>query len=128
LPCGNYIFDYRNPAVTDWLLKYYILSPTALGSPAISGLFIDDFWCSLATNTTQECTDPVPGPSEVDPNNQVDTGLSNDSLHEITNAWLESMQIMQQAILGTVSLSACVIVEGTHTQNRTQMWAATRGH
>lgn len=102
LPCGEYLFDHRNGSqLTEWLLKHYILSPTALGSDAISGLFIDDFWCSLDVNSTQDCNDPVPGPSEIDSNSQMDMGLTNRSVWEITTGWLHNMERIQEAIVET---------------------------
>lgn len=100
LPCGEYLWDYRNGSqLTEWLVKNFILSDTALASPAVSGVFIDDFWCSLRDNSTTECNDPVPGPSEIDPNSQLDMGLSNESLWEITENWLKTMELAQEAIL-----------------------------
>jgi hypothetical protein len=100
LPCGEYLFDYRNGSqLTNWLLENYIMSATALGSKAVSGLFIDDFWCSLGMNSTQECNDPVAGPSEIDPNSQADMGLSNQSILEVTEGWLSAMELAQEAIL-----------------------------
>jgi hypothetical protein len=52
--CGEYLFDLRNESARAWLRGDYILSPTALGSPAIHGLYFDDAWS-------------VNGPSEEDP-------------------------------------------------------------
>lgn len=100
LPCGEYLFDHRNGSqLTNWLIENYILSDSALGSPAVSGLFIDDFWCSLHMNTTDECNDPVAGPSEIDPYSQTDMGLSNHSVSDITQGWLHNMERVQEAIL-----------------------------
>ncbi len=100
LPCGEYLFDHRNGSqLTEWLVHKYIVSNTALGSSAISGLFIDDFWCSLMINSTDACTDPAPGPSEADNNSAVDMGLSNQTLLAISEGWLKNMEVIQQAII-----------------------------
>jgi len=85
--------------LTNWLLNEYILSDTAVGSPYIDGLFIDDFWCSKIINGSKSCTDPVQGPSEVDKFNQVDMGLSDQDVAAITKGWLYNMEIVQQEIL-----------------------------
>lgn len=52
----------------EWLLHEVIGGPNSIGHPNISGLFIDDFWCSNITNGT--CTDPVQGPTEIDRHSQ----------------------------------------------------------
>ena len=46
----------------------------------MDGLFLDDFWCSNAINGT--CTDPVQGATEIDANQQVDMGLSDEGKSE----------------------------------------------
>jgi hypothetical protein len=100
VPCGEYLFDHRNGSMlTEWLLNEYILSNTALGSPYIDGLFIDDFWCSIKINGTNACTDPVQGPTEIDIHNQVDMGLSDKDVADLTIGWLNNMEVVQKAIL-----------------------------
>eukprot|EP01119_Soliformovum_irregulare_P015421 TRINITY_DN433_c0_g1_i3.p1 TRINITY_DN433_c0_g1~~TRINITY_DN433_c0_g1_i3.p1 ORF type:complete len:443 (-),score=85.63 TRINITY_DN433_c0_g1_i3:44-1180(-) len=102
VPCGEYLFDHRNGSMlTEWLLNEYVLSPTALGSPYIDGLFIDDFWCSNIINGTQNwnCNDPVQGPSEIDPHSQEDMGLSDEDIAAITRGWLFNMKRVQEAIV-----------------------------
>jgi len=99
-PCGEYLFDHRNGTMlTDWLVNKYILSSTSVGNGVIDGLFIDDFWCSNQINGTGSCTDPVQGPTEVDPHNQADMGLSDEDVADITNGWLSNMRTVQEAIL-----------------------------
>jgi hypothetical protein len=52
-PCGEYLFDHRNGSMLrDWLLNEFIGGPLGLGNAAISGLFLDDFWCSNQLNGT----------------------------------------------------------------------------
>eukprot|EP01114_Cavostelium_apophysatum_P018996 TRINITY_DN5990_c0_g1_i2.p1 TRINITY_DN5990_c0_g1~~TRINITY_DN5990_c0_g1_i2.p1 ORF type:complete len:447 (-),score=72.88 TRINITY_DN5990_c0_g1_i2:49-1389(-) len=100
VPCGEYLFDHRNGSMlTEWLLSEYILSDTAMGSPVVSGMFIDDFWCSDIINGTGNCNDPVQGPSEIDKYSQIDMGLSDYDIADITIGWLENMEIVQNAIL-----------------------------
>eukprot|EP01103_Thecamoeba_quadrilineata_P004919 TRINITY_DN14791_c0_g1_i1.p1 TRINITY_DN14791_c0_g1~~TRINITY_DN14791_c0_g1_i1.p1 ORF type:complete len:454 (+),score=61.54 TRINITY_DN14791_c0_g1_i1:37-1398(+) len=100
VPCGEYLFDHRNGSLlTEWLIKDYILSDTAVGSPFIDGLFIDDYWCSDIINGSQNCTDPVQGPSEIDPYSQIDMGLSDEDIADITEGWLYNMKQVQSAIL-----------------------------
>ena len=77
--------------LTDWLLKEYIPSDTALGSPYIDGLFIDDFWCSNIINGSNACTDPVQGPSEIDKYSQMDMGLSDRDIADITRGYLSNI-------------------------------------
>jgi hypothetical protein len=70
VPCGEYLFDHRNGSMLrEWLLREVIGGPNGVDNPAIGGLFIDDFWCSNVLNGS--CTDPVQGPTEIDPNSQV---------------------------------------------------------
>ena len=46
-PCGEYLFDHRNgSSLRDWIVSELVLGKSALGSDAVDGLFIDDFWCS----------------------------------------------------------------------------------
>jgi hypothetical protein len=100
VPCGEYLFDHRNGTMlTDWLLNEYILSETSVGSPYVDGLFIDDFWCSNIINGSQQCTDPVQGPSEINQYSQIDMGLSDQDIADITKGWLSNMELVQEAIL-----------------------------
>jgi hypothetical protein len=104
LPCGEYLFDHRNDSLREWLVAQ-VISPTALGDPSIDGLFIDDFWCSntlCAENPHIDgcpCNDPVQGPTEIDPHSQVDMGLSDAEIKEITLGWNRTMGEVQAAIL-----------------------------
>lgn len=87
-----------------WLLEHHIGGPTGVDAPEISGLFIDDFWCSnilceqgIATNCP--CTDPVQGPTEIDRYSQTDTGLSDLDIADLTKAWNVSMRAVQERVL-----------------------------
>lgn len=100
VPCGEYLWDWRNGSqLTDWIIKSHIGGPNGLDNPAISGFFVDDFWCSDIVNGTGSCGDPVQGPTEVEAHSQVDMGLSDQDVADITNAWLAGFTAVQQAIL-----------------------------
>jgi hypothetical protein len=105
-PCGEYLFDHRNSSVADWLIENHILSDTAIGSPSVDGMFMDDFWCSnlVCEESNNEvsgcpCNDPVQGATEVDANQQKDMGLSDEDIRDLYYGWDETMQKVQQAIL-----------------------------
>jgi hypothetical protein len=100
IPCGEYLFDHRNGSMLrTWLVDEILLGPTFLGNNAITGLFIDDFWCSDLINGTGACGDPVEGPSEIDAHSKEDMGLSDQDIADITNGWLQTMTYAQQRIL-----------------------------
>uniref|UniRef100_A0A7S3LLT8 Uncharacterized protein n=2 Tax=Aplanochytrium stocchinoi TaxID=215587 RepID=A0A7S3LLT8_9STRA len=105
-PCGEYLWNHRNGSqLREWLLKEHILSETGLASDSIDGFFIDDYWCSdliCKTNSHIQgcpCHDPVQGPTEIDKNSQLDMGLSDEDIRDITLAWNETMGQVQRAIL-----------------------------
>ena len=47
LPCGQFMFDFRNSSLLDWLLNEYIGGPLGLGSPNVDFVFLDDEWYAL---------------------------------------------------------------------------------
>jgi len=105
-PCGEYLFDHRNGTMLrDWLINEHIGGSMGLMSSSIDGVFMDDFWCSdlicEADPATPSCpcNDPVQGPTEFDRNNQLDMGLSDEEVEEITLAWNETMSAVENAIL-----------------------------
>lgn len=105
-PCGEYLWDHRNGSMLrEWILEHHIGGPTCMGSPAIDGLFIDDYWCSNLLCQEDPsirgcpCGDPVQGPTEIDRNSQADMGLSDEDVRDITLAWNETMGAVQQSIL-----------------------------
>ena len=105
-PCGEYLFDHRNgSALREWIVNELILGPTALGASEISGLFIDDYWCSdLLCKADPSirgcpCGDPVQGPTEIDRHSQTDMGLSDEEVRDLTLAWNATMGAVQAAIL-----------------------------
>eukprot|EP01065_Artemidia_motanka_P034933 TRINITY_DN42915_c0_g1_i1.p1 TRINITY_DN42915_c0_g1~~TRINITY_DN42915_c0_g1_i1.p1 ORF type:complete len:440 (+),score=155.68 TRINITY_DN42915_c0_g1_i1:56-1375(+) len=105
-PCGEYLFDHRNGSMLrEWIVNELIVGDTAVGNPAIDGLFIDDYWCSnLICKANPRvhgcpCGDPVQGPTEIDRNSQVDMGLSDEDIRDITVEWNKTMGAVQQAIL-----------------------------
>lgn len=106
VPCGEYLFDWRsyNQSINgltliQWFLTEVIGGPTGVDSSDVSGMFIDDFWCSNIINGTGACTDPAQGPTEIDPNNQVDMGLSDQDVADITRGWLQAMTDIQKYVL-----------------------------
>lgn len=106
VPTGEYLFDWRSYNVSingqtliEWVLTEVIGGPTGVDSSDVDGFFIDDFWCSNLVNGTGSCTDPVQGPTEIDPNNQADMGLTDQDVADITLAWLQAMTEAQRFIL-----------------------------
>lgn len=98
LPCGEYLFDHRNGTMLqEWLVNEYIVGANGVGNPNISGVFIDDFWCY--GSKPGECTDPVQGGSEIDRHQQVDMGLSDEDIREISLGWRRNMDAVQRALL-----------------------------
>ena len=99
VPCGEYLWDWRNGTqLTDWIIAKHIGGPLGLDHPAISGFFIDDFWCSNLINGTGACGDPVQGPTEVDAHNQADMALSDADVAALTRGWLAGFTAAQRAI------------------------------
>jgi hypothetical protein len=106
-PCGEYLFDHRNGTMLrEWIINEIILGSTAIGHPDIDGLFLDDFWCSnLLCNSSNNailgcpCNDPVQGPTEIDRYSQIDIGLSDEDIANITVQWNITMGYAQRAIL-----------------------------
>jgi len=100
LPCGEYLWDHRNGTMLrDFLVKEYVGGPQYVGHPAVSGLFVDDFWCSDSLNGTGACGDPVQGPSEINRNSQEDMGLTDGDVRALTEGWLETMTAAQAEVL-----------------------------
>lgn len=98
-PCGEYLWDWRNSSLIDWILREHLDGPLGLDNPSISGFFIDDFWCSNLINGSGACTDPVQGPTEVDSHSQEDMGLSDADVADLTRGWLAGFTAAQQHIL-----------------------------
>jgi len=105
-PCGEYLFDHRNGSMLrEWILKEIIGGATGLGDSHIDGFFIDDYWCSNLLCEQDPsiagcpCNDPVQGPTEVDANSQIDMGLSDEDIADLTLAWNETMGAAQREIL-----------------------------
>ena len=73
LPCGEYLFDFRNDSLVEWYLKTHMGGPTALGHPDVDGLILDDYWSG--------------GPSEIDSHSLLDMGLSPAEAGAVRNAY-----------------------------------------
>eukprot|EP01043_Picozoa_sp_COSAG02_P063207 COSAG02_NODE_8900_length_2405_cov_1.730269_1_plen_201_part_10 len=87
LPCGQFMFDFRNTSLLDWLLNDYIGGPLGLGSSNVDFVFLDDEW-----------DDPT-GPSEVGPDSLAKMGLSKADVTELTAAYWKTMRAMQEGIV-----------------------------
>eukprot|EP00471_Norrisiella_sphaerica_P000396 CAMPEP_0184488090 /NCGR_PEP_ID=MMETSP0113_2-20130426/10521_1 /TAXON_ID=91329 /ORGANISM="Norrisiella sphaerica, Strain BC52" /LENGTH=420 /DNA_ID=CAMNT_0026870567 /DNA_START=299 /DNA_END=1561 /DNA_ORIENTATION=- len=105
-PCGEYLFDHRNGSqLRQWIVDSLINGPAGLGDKNIDGFFIDDYWCSNLlcqrdpTIAGCPCDDPVQGPTEVEPHSQLDMGLSDEDVRDLTLAWNKTMEAAQRAIL-----------------------------
>lgn len=96
-PCGEYLFDHRNSSLAQWIIDEMILTDSSILNEAIDGMFMDDFWCSDLL--TPGCNDPVQGATEIDANQQVDMGLSDEDIKDLTIAWEHTMGLVQQTIL-----------------------------
>jgi hypothetical protein len=59
---------------------------------------VDDFWCSDILQPGA-CHDPVQGATEIDKNQQIDMGLSDADIKDLTLAWAETMGAVQKGIL-----------------------------
>lgn len=122
-PCGEYLWDHRNGSqLREWLISEHILGPDGIGSPAIDGLFIDDYWCSdLICDMDPSiagcpCGDPVQGPTEVERHNQADMGLTDADILDLTRAWNQTMGQAQQAILDAGAYTWS-LMHGQHNAN-----------
>jgi hypothetical protein len=120
-PCGEYLFDHRNGSqLREWILEHHIGGPTGVDSPHISGLFLDDFWCSdkiCAADPSVAgcpCNNPAQGPTEVDPNSQHDIGLSDKDIADITREWNMTMGAVQRRILASGSYTWSLIAGQTN--------------
>ena len=78
----------------------------ALRPGIIDGLFLDDFWCSdLICRQTDNrtagcpCNDPVQGATEINPYQQIDMGLSDEDIRDITVEWNKTMTAIHRALL-----------------------------
>jgi hypothetical protein len=96
VPCGEYLWDHRNASLGPWLVQQ-LVEPIAAG--LIHGFFVDDFWCANLINGTGACTDPVQGPTEIDAHSQVDMGLSDADIADLTRGWLTTFTAAQEGIL-----------------------------
>ena len=102
-----------------WLTEEYFCGPTGVGNENITGVFvsnqrpavpavppdadrcwrqIDDFWC-YEKDSDDKCTDPAPGPSEVEPHAVQDMGLSAAEVKEIALGWRDSMEHAHRGLL-----------------------------
>jgi len=98
-PAGEYLWDWRNASLADWVIENHVFGALGLGSELVDGLFIDDFWCSNLVNGSGACTDPVQGPTEIDAHSQADMGLSDGDVADITRGWLAGFTAVQAAIV-----------------------------
>jgi hypothetical protein len=120
VPAGEYLWDHRNASVRDFLVDL-LLGPSFLGAggaPAalISGLFLDDFWCSSLLNGTGACTDPAQGPTEVEAHSVADMGLSDADVADITQGKLATTTPVQASKVGAGGYP-CSLLPGQDNAN-----------
>ena len=87
VPCGQFMFDFRNESLRRWLTGDYLLGPTGLGSTNVDFLFLDDSW------------DVHSGPSEVAPGAVAKMGLSAADVQDLTAAYTKTMRAMQETVV-----------------------------
>jgi hypothetical protein len=99
VPCGGYIYDWRNAdlylngslgnmTLLQFFVNRVVLGPTALGAPdsLVQGLFLDDWWLNGA-------------PTEVDPNFQSDAGLSRGDMVALTRSFAGVQETIYDAVV-----------------------------
>ena len=48
-PCGEYLWDHRNGTMLrDFLVNDFVMGPTGMGAPGVSGFYFDDGWTTKA--------------------------------------------------------------------------------
>ena len=82
--CGEYLFDLRNASARAWLRGEYLTSATGLGSPAIHGFYLDDWWT-------------LNGPTEIDPTSVAAMGLAPADVADLVAASILSRDEMFNA-------------------------------
>jgi len=67
-PCGEYLFNYLNDTIGDYILSNVLLGPTGMGNANVSGFYLDDEWYNSSMFGPGGCSySPVGGPTEEDP-------------------------------------------------------------
>lgn len=106
VPCGEYLWDLRNASLRDWLVTEHIFV-NGLSNANISGFYFDDGW----TNTSAAVLpwepqplgycdhSPIGGATEEDYNCTQDMGLVQQDTTDITNAYLETMSAVHDAVV-----------------------------
>lgn len=117
VPCGPYLFDHRqadtkvnNQTLREWFVSEMFLGPTGLGSPAVSGFYIDDWWPRADhqhswpphMNYSREQWLPPygnGGAGDMDGAELYDIGLSADDVDDLHAAWVSNMKTVVAAII-----------------------------
>lgn len=101
LPCGMYLFNHANGTMfREWLVNEYFLGPTAAGSPLISGLFIDDYWCAASDGPCPlRAGNRLVGPAETERHVLDDLGMSAAEVDVQARAWRTNMDVVFSALL-----------------------------
>ena len=97
--CVCAVFDHRNASLQKWLVDEYIGGSEGIGSPHISGIFIDDSW---APN----------GPSEIDTHANNDTGLSASDVKDMIAGWSGNMVAVQEKIISAGAMNWQLFANG----------------
>jgi len=107
VPCGEYLWDHRNDSLREFLINEFLLGPTGLGDPNVSGFYLDDGWA----NTSQPVApwepqpmgfcdhSPIGGATEEDYRCTEDMGLTQADTTAITDGWQRTMQAVQKAVI-----------------------------
>jgi len=104
VPCGEYLFDHvgGGAALRSFLINDYILGPTGMGNPNISGFYIDDQWFNYSVYNTSrpECSNPaIGGPTEINVDCGLDMGLTQTITTAQATTWRQTMNLAEQAIV-----------------------------
>jgi hypothetical protein len=103
VPTGEYLFDHRNASLRQWLATNYTFGPTAMGSPAVKGFFLDDQWSPVTipfTGYGPFCVNsPIGGPTEIEPNCIANMGLSWEDTLAIAAGWLDTFLAVADAVV-----------------------------
>jgi len=107
VPCGAYLWDYRVPAVRDFVAQEYILGATGAGNENVSIVYLDDHW-SNATDPTDapDCaSSPIGGPTEINVHCIADMSLTQADTTAITAGFRETMLTVQAGLIAAGKFS-----------------------
>eukprot|EP00039_Didymoeca_costata_P025595 m.13903 g.13903 ORF g.13903 m.13903 type:complete len:431 (-) comp4952_c0_seq1:200-1492(-) len=93
-PCGEYVFDHRNPKVRQWILQEFIGGVNGLGNPNVDGFLLDDAWIP-----DHGKNDSIPGgPTEYEKHAVQDMGLSQQDVYDLFVGWNQTRAEIYEAV------------------------------